>query len=135
MSTPLLLVSALSDPATILPTLRTSFAKMDVLTFHVRRYISLAFALSFSLPSELLPDDTLDAPGGQIVLLDRHPSKAGVQTCGCLGEEVLVDTASLIALILCNCCRAFLIGLRLTVYAGTGFLIFAPGGPSSYDDS
>ena len=47
--------------------------------------------------THLLPDDTLDAPGGQIVLLDRHPSKTGVQTCGCSGGEVLVDTASLIA--------------------------------------
>lgn len=49
-------------------------------------------------------DDTLDAPGGQIVLLDRHPPKTGVQTCGCVEEEVLVDTASLIALTLHTRC-------------------------------
>lgn len=55
------------------------------------------------LRAYLLPDDTLDAPGGQIVLFDRHPLKTGVQTCGCLGEEVLVDTASLIAHIHCFC--------------------------------
>ncbi len=69
----------------------------QVLTFH-HRYIS-SFAQSapstqtspYSSNTHVSSDEKFDAPGGQIVLLDLHPSQAGVQTCGCLEEEVLAD--------------------------------------------
>jgi hypothetical protein len=81
----------LSDPApTLLPVCKSSFA-ISVLTWMLQVHTPSRISCAPRIASLLMKTPMRWAD--ITVLLDRHPSKAGVQTCGCLEEDVLVDNS------------------------------------------
>jgi hypothetical protein len=94
----LLLVSALSDPAPTHPHFPHSLFAIIVLTWTLQVHTPSVKPLRLANTPSLLMRP-LKRRADITVLVDRHPSKAGVQTCGCSGSQYLLITASLIALI------------------------------------